>query len=65
MPQIAEDLTSDVSEDLQLPNVNELPPNVALLMMGRAVAEAYKGTVEEPMPAALAEVLRKLERLER
>ena len=64
MPDMAEDMRSDVSEDLQLPKVNELPQNLALLMMGRAVAEAYRGTVEEPVPAALAEVLRKLERLE-
>ena len=64
MPDMAEDLRSDFSEDLQLPKVNDLPPNLALLMMGRAVAEAFKGTVEEPVPPALAEVLRKLERLE-
>ena len=64
MPEIAEDVRSDVAEDAQLPNVNELPPNLALLIMGRAVAEAYKGTVEEPVPAPIAEVLRKLERLE-
>ena len=49
------------SEDVRLPDVT---PDVALLIVGRALADAYSGTVEEPLPDALVEVLRRLERPE-
>jgi hypothetical protein len=44
--------------------VHDVTPDVALLIVGRVLAEAYSGTVEEPLPDALAEVLRRLELLE-
>jgi hypothetical protein len=52
------------SEDVRLPDVHDVTPDVALLIVGRALADAYSGTVEEPLPHALVEVLRRLERLE-
>jgi hypothetical protein len=56
---------SERSEDVRLPNVDEVTPDVALFIVGRALAEAYSGTVEEPLPEALVEVLRRLERLKK
>jgi hypothetical protein len=53
------------SEDVRLPDVHDVAPDVALFIVGRALADAYSGTVEEPLPDALVEFLRRLERLER
>jgi hypothetical protein len=55
---------SERSDDVRLRNVHDVTPDVALLIVGRALAEAYSASVEEPLPDALVEILRRIERLE-
>ena len=55
---------SERSDDVRLLNVHDVTPDVALLIVGRALAEAYSASVEEPLPDALVEILRRIERLE-
>jgi hypothetical protein len=51
----------DTSGDVRLPHVDDLHPDVATFMIARAFAEIYRGTVEEPVPAPLAAILRQIE----
>jgi hypothetical protein len=54
-------MTSDIPGGVRLPHVNSLHPHIPVLILGRALAYAMKDTVEEPMPEALAAILRRLE----
>ena len=47
-----------------LPNVNRPPPNLALLVLGKAMAQMYWPAASTPLPEALAVIVRELERLE-
>ena len=49
----------DASADARLPHVDDLHPDVATFMIARAFAEVYRDELEEPVPEALAAILRK------
>jgi hypothetical protein len=51
----------DASGDVRLPHVDNLHPDVATFMIARAFAEVYRDELEEPVPEALAAILRKTE----
>ena len=51
----------DASGDVRLPHVDDLHPDVATFMIARAFAEVYRDELEEPVPEALAAILRKTE----
>jgi hypothetical protein len=51
----------NVAEDRHLPRVDETPPNLALMVLGRALAEAYRDTVGQPLPEPLDRILRAIE----
>ncbi|HEV2564552.1 MAG TPA: NepR family anti-sigma factor [Microvirga sp.] len=50
------------SDDVRLPHVDELPPDVATFMIARAFAEIYRDVLEEPVPERLAAILRRMDR---
>ena len=49
------------AEDLRLPRVDELPPNLPLLVLGRTLAGAYREVLDQPLPEALARMVRRIE----
>jgi hypothetical protein len=49
------------AEDLRLPRVDEPPPNLPLLVLGRTLAVAYREVLDQPLPEALARVVRQIE----
>jgi hypothetical protein len=49
------------AQDRRLPRVDEIPPNLALMVLGKALAEAYCDTVGQPLPEPLARILREIE----
>ena len=51
----------DASGDVRLPHVDDLHPDVATFMIARAFAEVYRDELEQPVPEALAAILRKTE----
>ena len=51
----------DASGDARLPHVDDLHPDVATFMIARSFAEVYRDELEEPVPEALAAILRKTE----
>jgi hypothetical protein len=54
----------NVADDFRLPHVNEPPPNLALMIVGKALADAYRESVHAPLPECLALILRELEKRE-
>ncbi|WP_201839320.1 hypothetical protein [Microvirga zambiensis] len=54
----------DASGDVRLPHVNELHPDVATLMIARAIAETYRDVLEAPIPDRIAAILRQMETME-
>jgi hypothetical protein len=58
--QVGDDLMN-VAEDCRLPRVDETPPNLALMVLGRALAEVYRDTIGQPLPEPLARILREIE----
>lgn len=50
-----------IADDLCLPRVDEPPPNLTLLIVGKALAETYRATLDEPLPEGLAHVMRLIE----
>ena len=51
--------------DPRLPRIDDPPPNLALMVIGSALAKAYRQTAEEPLPPALAAIVRELKDRER
>lgn len=50
-----------IADDIRLPDVDEPPPNLALMIVGKALADAYRDAVEEPLPECLSRILREIE----
>jgi len=48
-------------DTLRLPRVNEPPRNLALLVIGGALARAYQEILAQPLPAPLRRIVRTLE----
>ena len=53
----------DASEDYSLPHIDDLSPNLAMLIVGRALTDAFRPG-DEPLPAELAALLSQLRQLE-
>ena len=53
-----------IADDIRLPRVDELPPNLATMIVGKVLAEAYREAIDAPLPECLAQVLRELEERE-
>jgi hypothetical protein len=51
----------DASGDVRLPHVDDRHPDIATFMIARAFAEVYRDVLEQPVPAVLAEILRRTE----
>lgn len=51
-------------DHLRLPRVDEPPPNLALMVLGKALAQAYSEPVDQPLPATLARIVHEIERRE-
>jgi hypothetical protein len=49
---------------LRLPRVDEPPPNLALMVLGKALAQAYLEPINQPLPPALARIVREIEERE-
>jgi hypothetical protein len=54
----------DVDKDVRLPRVGETPPNLALMVLGKALAQAYGDTVDETLPAPLARIVSQIQERE-
>jgi hypothetical protein len=50
------------NEDSRLPRVNELPANLVLMVLGKALAQAYEPDRKQPLPPALTRIVEDLER---
>jgi hypothetical protein len=53
-----------IPDEPRLPHINFLPPNLALMVLGKALAEAYRIPPEQPMPEELNHILGRLRELE-
>ena len=49
----------------RLPRIDHPPPNLALLVIGKALAKAYQSSMEEPLSRALAAIVREIEAMEK
>ena len=54
-----------IADDLRLPRVDDPPRNLAMMMVGRALAETLRDTIDAPLPEPLARILREIEQWER
>lgn len=52
------------TDQLRLPRVDEPPPNLALMVLGKALAQAYSEPIGQPLPATLARIVDEIERRE-
>lgn len=46
---------------LRLPRVDARPPNLVLMLIGKALAETYRDTMNQPLPEPLARIVREIE----
>jgi hypothetical protein len=49
-----------IADDLRLPWVDDPLPNLAMMMVGRALAETLRDTIDAPLPEPLARILREI-----
>ena len=54
----------NTADNLRLPHVEEPPPNLALMIVGRALADTYREAVDGPLPECLTRILSELEQRE-
>jgi hypothetical protein len=52
------------SDEVHLPRINEPPPNLALMVIGRALAQAYGEVGARPLPEDLGHILLQIEERE-
>lgn len=52
------------SDTIRLPRVNEPPRNLALLVIGGALAKTYQEVLAQPLPAPLRRIVRSMEQRE-
>jgi hypothetical protein len=50
-----------IKNDFRLPRVDELPANLALAVVGRALAEIYRRDLERPLPDSLLRIVQQIE----
>ena len=53
-----------IADDIRLPHGDEPPPKLAVLMVGKALAEACREAVDGPLPERLTDILREIEERE-
>ena len=53
-----------IKNSVLLPGVNDPCPEVALFVVGRALAQLYSATLEEPVPEEFAAILSRLDQRE-
>ena len=53
------------ADEPRLPRIDDPPPNLALMVIGKARATAYRSSTKEPLPRTLAAIVREIERRER
>ena len=53
-------MTGHASGGIRLPRVDDLPTNIATLMIARALAEGYRDALNAPIPERLAVILRRI-----
>jgi hypothetical protein len=53
-----------IANDIRLPHVDEPPPNLAVMIVGKALAEAYRAAMDGPLPERLTRILREIEERE-
>ena len=53
-----------IADDIRLPHVDEPPPNLALMIVGKALADTYREAVDDPFPECLTRILDDLEQWE-
>jgi hypothetical protein len=53
-----------ITDDIRLPRVDQPPPNLALMIVGKALAAAYREAGDDPLPEGLTRLLRELEERE-
>jgi hypothetical protein len=49
------------AENLRLPRVDKPPPNLVLMLIGKALAETYRDAMDQPLPEPLARIVRDIE----
>ena len=49
------------AENLRLPRVDKPPPNLVLMLIGKALAETYRDAMNQSLPEPLARILREIE----
>ena len=42
------------ADEPRLPRIDDPPPNLALMVIGKALATAYRSSTDEPLPRTLA-----------
>jgi hypothetical protein len=52
------------SDEVHLPRVDEPPPNLALMVIGRALAQVYGEVGARPLPEPLARIMLRIEERE-
>ena len=53
-----------IADDIRLPHVDKPPPNLAVMIVGKALAEAYRESIGDPVPEPLTRILREIEERE-
>jgi hypothetical protein len=56
----AKDIAMIIADDIRLPDGEEPAPNL-LMILGKALADAFRDAVEEPLPEGLSRILREIE----
>ena len=50
-----------IADNIRLPHADEPPPNLAVVILGKALAEACREARDGPLPERLARILREIE----
>lgn len=49
-----------IADEIPLPELDEPAPNLALMLVGKALAETYRDAVDEQLPECLMRIVRAL-----
>jgi len=53
-------MPNDTPDEVRLPHVDDVPPDVATFIIARAFAEVYRDVLDEPVPERLMTILRRM-----
>jgi len=54
-------MPDNVPGDVHLPRIDDMPRDVATLMIARAFAEVYRDVLKEPVPKRLMAIVRRMQ----